>query len=209
MPNNNSSKCQLVQLHIDAYLDDELEAARATEFREHLAQCRSCRQELAFAEHLHREVVGLPILDCRDQALEPIDRLFAAGSDSAPRQAGGFREALAALIVSIPVPLRVGIPLAAVLLLVVGLNRGFLLPASSPELAGEAIEGNTEVVYTEAEIVKAMQDLELALDYLGQISERTEVLIEDRFLLRQLEDSINASFSAQPKREADDANGPI
>ena len=63
--------------------------------------------------------------------------------------------------------------------------------------------------------MQALQDLELALDYLGEISARTEVMIEDRFLLRQLEESINASFSPAPSADDDGSpdgftdNGPI
>ena len=104
MQTNNSSQCQLFQLHIDAYLDDELEPSRVTEFNTHLAGCESCRRELAYAEQLHRAVVSLPILDCSDSALEPVDRLFRAGGTAvtdnmAPVHGtgSGFRAALAAL----------------------------------------------------------------------------------------------------------------
>jgi hypothetical protein len=110
-----------------------------------------------------------------------------------------------------PLPVRVGVPLAAALLLAVGLGRLLLPSGSAPEIAGQLPADNGQPHYTQAEIVQAMQDLELALSYLGQISARTEVMIENRFLLRQLESSINASFSEDSRRESIDAvnDGPI
>ena len=214
MPSNASSQCQLFQLHIDAYLDHELEAARVRELQNHVQQCQACSQELAYAERLHRAVVSLPILDCSDHAMEPVDRLFAAGGKRGDQQsAGGFRSALGALIDAIPVPVRIGIPLAATVLLAIGLGRDLMSPATAPgpELAGQPGIETAEPEYSPAEIRQAMQDLNLALDYLGQISERTEVLIEDRFLLRQLEESMNASFRTDPRNEVENnvGNGPI
>ncbi|MCB1670183.1 MAG: zf-HC2 domain-containing protein [Gammaproteobacteria bacterium] len=218
MQTNNSSQCQLFQLHIDAYLDDELEPSRVTEFNTHLAGCESCRRELAYAEQLHRAVVSLPILDCSDSALEPVDRLFRAGGTAvtdnmAPVHGtgSGFRAALAALLDAIPAPVRIGVPVAAVLLLAVGVGRQLPAPGGDPGLAVQPAGTATQPQYTEAEVVKAMQDLELALDYLGQVSARTEVLIEDRFLHRQLRESINASLSTDLNHDpqATGSDGPI
>jgi len=214
MPSNTSSHCQLFKLHIDAYLDDELEAARTEELRGHLQQCQVCSQELAYAERLHQAVVSLPILDCSDNALEPVDRLFTGGGQqSGQKPAGGFWTALGGFIGSIPTPVRVGIPVAATVLLAIGLGRELLVPATGPgpELAGQSVVETVEPEYSSAEIRQALQDLELALDYLGQISERTEVMIQDRFLLRQLEESMNASFTTDPRDELenDTSNGPI
>jgi anti-sigma factor RsiW len=214
MPSNTSSKCQLFQLHIDAYLDHELEPARASDLRSHVDQCQSCRQELAYAERLHRAVVSLPLLDCPDHALEPVDRLFdGIRGNRGEKAPAGFWSALGGLMDTIPMPVRLGIPVAAVLLLVAGPGRDLLLPAAGPavELAGQLAVETAEPEYSPAEIRQALQDLELALDYLGQISERTEVMIQDRFLLRQLEQSMNASFTTNPGSdiENDAGNGPI
>lgn len=216
MPSNTSSQCQLFQLHIDAYLDNELEPARAEELRNHVQQCHTCSQELAYAENLHRAVVSLPILDCSDNALEPVDRLFTAGDQHSARQereapTGGFRGALGGLLDGIPLPARLGLPVAAAVLLAIGLGRELLTLDPGPELAGQQVIDTAGNDYSPAEIRQALQDLELALDYLGQISERTEVMIEDRFLLRQLEESMNASFTTDPRRKSDNdtVNGPI
>lgn len=221
MQTSNNSQCQLFQLHIDAFLDNELEAARSADFQAHMAGCQACRQELDFARQLHRSVISLPILDCSDQALEPVDRLFEVVAEPAAnpwpatpvgqRNPGGFRHALETLLRAIPLPVRVGVPLAAALLLAVGPGRGLLVPGPAPEIASQLPTDNGQPRYTQEEIVQAMQDLELALNYLGQISARTEVMIENRFLLRQLESSINASFSEDPRSNSGDEvnDGPI
>ena len=106
--------------------------------------------------------------------------------------------------------MQYGVPSAAVVLLAIALGNGFFSQQANVELATEeAVEPGSE--YTQEEIVQALQDLEIAIDYLGQISQRTNVMIEDRFLLRQLENSINATFrdgdADAPVNE--DSNGPI
>ena len=212
MSSKTSSQCQLFQLHIDAFLDNELEAAREKDLRSHVQQCQACSQELAYAERLHKAVVSLPVLDCSDHALEPVDRLFAVGDERAEfKTPGGFWSALGGLIDAIPVPVRLAIPVAATILLAIGLGRELLAPgpALAPELAGQPVLETPETEYSPAEIRQAFQDLELAMDYLGRISERTEVMIQDRFLLRQLEDSMNASFTRESRDETENGNGPI
>jgi len=215
MPTSNSSYCQLFQLHIDAYLDHELEPARLAEFQAHAGSCASCRRELAYAEQLHRAVVSLPILDCPDTALEPVDRLFSTGGNRSgspvTHRAPGLLSALAGWLQAVPRPLRLAGPVLATVLVGIGIGRALWAPQTGPELAVQAPVQEQETEYTQAEIVQAMQDLELALDYLERISERTEVMIEDRFLRRQLRESINASLDAEPRRRGDTAagNGPI
>jgi len=213
------SQCQLFQLHIDAFLDNELEDSRAAELKRHLQDCAGCRQELDYARRLHHAVVSLPILDCSDQALEPVDRLFNAGAGPVnfaeeprgPEQSGGFAAAVDRLLGWIPIPVRVAVPVMAVLVLLLGPGRTLLNQPGAPEVALSPGIQSEAPRFTEAEIMQALQDLELALDYLGEISARTEVMIEDRFLLRQLRESMNASLSIDPlDRPVDDnGNGPI
>ncbi len=212
MPKNSSSKCQLFQLHIDAFLDDELEPARATELKTHLDNCRDCSDELAYAEQLHRAVVDLPILDCSDQALEPVDRLFANNEPKSGKSANSIGQWLNTFKASIPGFIRYGIPTTAVVLLAIALGNGYLEQRSGAERAAQevvAVVPNSQ--YSQEEILKALQDLEVAIDYLGQISQRTNVMIEDRFFLRQLEDAISASFRNDVVEESANgvSNGPI
>ena len=108
--------------------------------------------------------------------------------------------------------MRYGVLSTAVVLLAIGISNRYLTDQSDVELASQGVEEVApEAQYTQAEVVQALQDLEIAIDYLGQISQRTNVMIEDRFLLRQLEDSINATFRDEDiePAENDASNGPI
>jgi anti-sigma factor RsiW len=205
------SHCQRIQLHIDAYLDNELEPARVEELAGHVAHCQDCAGELAYAERLYQAVVSLPILDCSEQALEPIDRLFTAGGSPDSPTGENWRETLRRWIGASPLAMRVVVPVLAVLVLLVGLGRTVLLPGPAMEGGSQTPEIAAGQQYSQEEIVKALRDLQLAIDYLGEVSERTEVMIEDRFLLRQLEESINASFrsDAEPETNQPESNGPI
>ncbi len=76
-----------------------------------------------------------------------------------------------------------------------------LLPAESG-LSNEQMLAN-EVVeqYNPEDVSQALQDLNLAIDYLNQVSQRTEAMIGGRFLVTPLQDSINASFQKAGIRE--------
>lgn len=213
MPSHYNSQCELFQLHIDSLLDGDLEPSREGELRAHLARCGACRAELAYAEALHRAVVELPLLDCSDQALEPVSRLFAESRVNPKPDPGSFWSALGGLAWSASAPVRFGIPVAAVVLLLVGLG---LFPGTRepvPELAELSAREpsvQAQAAYSEAEVRQAMQDLDLAIDYLARISALTGAMIEDRFLLRQVEESINASFrNERPAAARRGSSGPI
>lgn len=212
MSNQSNSKCQLFQLHIDAYLDGDLESARTSELEAHLEQCEHCNAEVRYAQQLHAAVIDLPILNCSDAALEPIDRLFEQGVTSNTDASETKGHWLRDMINSIPGFVRYGAPATLVLLVGLGLGSGYLQPENSVEIAGVDPANVQEVPrYSEDEIIQALQDLEVALDYLGQMSQRTNVMIEDRFVRRQLEDSIRASFRDQDIETPDTSNpnGPI
>lgn len=212
MSRNNSSQCQLFQLHIDAYLDDELEAAREADLERHLANCSACSSELAYARKLHLAIANLPILDCSDQALEPVDRLFTSSPSSGERTRMSLLDRLTAWMGEWPMAVRYAIP-TVVVALGLGIGMDMLREDPGPEIVQDSLDpGSQETAeYSDAEIVRALQDLQLAIDYLGEISQRTNVMIEDRFLLQQLEDSINASFrdDSAVEEENNTVPGPI
>ena len=55
MSSNTSSQCQLFQLHIDAYIDGELEPARSRGIAVFICSgARLVALELAYAQRLHR-----------------------------------------------------------------------------------------------------------------------------------------------------------
>ena len=212
MSNSNDSICQLFQRHIDAFIDNDLEPAREEELKSHLQQCPSCSVELAYAEQLHRAVVDLPILDCSHQTLEPIDRLFAASKHSPSSKARSLVGVIGGYLISLPGAVRYGVPSVAVVLLAAGLGNNLWNQPTGGEQAHQGNEFNSSAPqYSQADLIKALEDLEVAMGYLRQISQRTNAMIEDRFLIRQLEESINASFRNEESElsDRDKVNGPF
>ena len=212
MSNQSKSKCQLFQLHIDAYLDNDLEPARVSELEAHLETCEHCKAEVRYAEHLHAAVIDLPILNCSDSALEPIDRLFEHGTANNHDTSQANGHWLSSLLTSIPGFVRYGVPATLMLLIGLGLGSEYLRVENPVELAGiDPANVQEPPLYSEVEIIQALQDMETAMDYLGRMSQRTNVLIEDRFLRQQLEDSFRASFRDDEieSPEPNNPNGPI
>ena len=217
-PDNGDSQCYFVQLQIDSFLDGELSAEQQKLFAAHLHSCAACAAELQFAQTLHDTVMDLPLLDCSDKALEPIDRLGLGAAEpgepgepgkSAPAQAG-WLESLTGWLAGLPAGLRYGAPAAAAVVITL-----LLLPALNNESEAPAVaavasedEGNSE--YSQDDVLAALNDLNTAISYLNEVSQRTETMIGGRFVLVPLQESLNASF--ERVREQDDEalnNGPI
>lgn len=195
---SDSKHCQLMQIHIDAFLDGELESERLTEFQRHLEQCSACRQELAWARALHQAVMSLPALNCTAATLEPVERMLsAAGRPEPAARVHWWSDLLDALRVT-PVYVRYAIPTLVVIAVLAGMGRGLLLPGGTQQqgslVANNEPAGPAANPYTEAEVRQAMADLRVAMQYLESVSERTGIMVRDRFVLQQLDESINASF---------------
>lgn len=214
-PDSGDSQCYFVQLQIDSFLDGELNAEQQKSFAAHMHSCSACAAELQFAQTLHDTVMDLPMLDCSDKALEPIDRLGLGSAESgesgrsAPAQAG-WPGSLSGWLAGLPAGLRYGAPAAAAvvltLLLIPALNNESEAPAVAAVTSGD--EGNTE--YSQDDVLAALNDLNTAISYLNEVSQRTETMIGGRFVLVPLQESLNASF--ERVREQDDEalnNGPI
>ena len=218
MSDNKFSQCEMNQLHIDPYLDGELESDRLLEFEQHLTACASCRAELEYAQVLHRAVVTLPRLDCADTALEPVHRMLAANntqsqtSSKHTRWWDHWRDAFRGT----PAYLRYAIPAIAVFAIGAGLSFNWqqsVTGSPAADLASNSATADSPApVYTEAEIRQALADLTLAMDYLENVTQRTSTMVRDRFVLQQLNESINASFRAreeEPRLSRVRADGPI
>jgi hypothetical protein len=191
-PDNGDSQCYFVQLQIDSFLDGELNSEQQKIFAGHLHGCSVCAAELQFAQTLHDTVMDLPLLDCADGALEPIDRLGReSGKPDAAR--AGWLEPLAGWLAALPASLRYGAPVAAAvvitLLLLPVLNNGSELP---PAVASTVNNGEQE--YSQEDVLAALGDLNTAISYLNEVSQRTETMIGGRFVLVPLQESLNASF---------------
>lgn len=216
MKNESNSQCQLMQLHIDAWLDDELEDGRRQEFDRHVAACAACRSELDYARQLHQAVMTLPALDCSEAALEPVQRLLHHQARPARESGAHWWDVLREAFRLAPGHVRYAT--AGLAMAIVAGVVGFNLPSNDTaipvvSLATQESAAPAAAEYSPEQIRQAMADLDLALDYLENVSERTGILVRDRYVLQQLDESINASFRTredQPRSGQDGRqDGPI
>ncbi|MEX0618403.1 MAG: zf-HC2 domain-containing protein [Pseudohongiellaceae bacterium] len=200
------NECQGFQLQMDSYLDGGLEPVQEREFRNHMDHCSGCAAELRYATMLLHEVASLPVMDCSEQALEPVNRL-AGVSGQGP---AGFMERLRNLLDSVPSALQIGAPiaLAGAMGVAIALNAGWIGTPDETGVEPSLLAGGEQ--YTEDEIVQAMRDLEVAIDYLNAVTVRAETIIENRFVM-ELQDSIDASLRTLGTGDPDatTVDGPI
>ncbi len=193
------SQCYFVQLQIDSFLDGDLSATQQDAFMEHVAGCKACSSEFQFARVVHDTVLDLPMLDCPDSALEPVDRL--GGRAAAPTSA--WWHDVVDWFNHMPLAIRYALPaifaVAATLLVVPELDR------SAPDEMLAELPVVPEPEYTQADVLAALADLNTAITYLNEVSQRTESMIGGRFVVMPLQDSLNASF----ERLQDDENDPL
>lgn len=201
MSNNSESQCYFIQLQIDSFLDGELSSVQQDIFHTHIEGCEECAKEYRFAQTIHDAALELPSIDCDDLVLEPAHRL---GSTQGSR-AHNLISHVIGWLQSVPASIRYGGALTALVVLVALI--GF--PSVQPE--NSVVQ--QDISYSPEEIQQAVEDLNVAIEYLNQIGMRTEALIGDRFLLSPIEDSINASFESIRKSssstEDDYQNDPI
>lgn len=212
MPGNDESQCYFVQLQIDGYLDAALSEAQQTIFMSHVQDCATCAREFHYAQAVHDAVLELPELDCDDRVLEPISRLtenVRLGSLGASEQ-HSIASRLASLFNLAPVFFRYGLSAALLAVVAVAISFKVLTPAQSDLRDEQLIANESAELYSPEDVSQALQDLNLAIEYLNQVSQRTETMIGDRFLVTPLQDSINASFQKVGIRDVDPLqNGPI
>lgn len=194
------SQCYFVQLQIDSFLDGDLSSAHQEVFMQHVGGCLECASELQFARLVHDSVLDLPLLDCPDSALEPIHRLDSSQSRSRP----DWWSLLGAWFEQIPLAARYALP--AVLAVAVTL---LVLPTPEDLASGNLVAEQgpaAEPDYSPEEVIAALADLNTAIDYLNEVSQRTETMIGGRFVVMPLQDSLNASFDRLQDVESDSLN---
>lgn len=208
MSSNGESKCYFVQLQIDGYLDGDLSVAQQGIFMSHVQDCSACASEFRYAQTVQDAVMELPQIECEDFVLEPIHSLTAGGRkakeavhrDSLVTQITGFLNA-------VPLYFRFGFSAALVAVVAVAVSFSVVTPIEEP---GQLVASEPVEQYSPEDVAVALLELNVAIDYLNQLSKRTEVMIGDRFLVTPLQDSINASFQRARIRENDPLqNGPI
>lgn len=208
MSSNGESKCYFIQLQIDGYLDGDLSEAQQGVFMSHVQDCSACANEFRYAQTVQDAVMELPQIECEDLVLEPIHNLTAGGRQA---QDDVHRDSLVTQIIgllnSVPLYFRYGLSAALVAVVAVGVSFSVLTPIEEPETF---VASESAPQYSPEDIAQAMRELNVAMDYVNQLSKRTEVMIGDRFLVTPLQESINASFQRARTRENDPLqNGPI
>jgi len=208
MPSNNESQCYFVQLQIDSYLDGELDEAQQGVFVSHVQDCAACASEFRYAQTVQDSVLELPQIECKDSVLEPVYRFAAEHDepDSAPERSS-IVSRLAELFRPIPLTLRYGVSAAAIAVIAVAVSNSVLAPGDAPV---PVVASETDPQYSQEDIAQALGELNVAIDYLNELSQRTEVMIGDRFIVSPIQESINASLEKAGMREYDPLqNGPI
>lgn len=196
------SQCYFVQLQIDSFLDGDLGEAQQDVFLNHVRGCSACSNELQFARLVHDTVLDLPLLDCSDAALEPIDRLGSTGDNRGVTDRPDWRALISGWFEQIPLTVRYALPAVfavAVTLLLVQPTRESAAPETMLADQSTAVEPE----YTQADVVAALADLNTAINYLNEVSQRTETMIGGRFVVMPLQESLNASFERIQEVESD------
>jgi predicted anti-sigma-YlaC factor YlaD len=208
MPSNGESKCYFIQLQIDGYLDGDLSEAQQGVFMSHAQDCSACASEYRYAQTVQDAVMELPQIECGNLVLEPIHSLTAGGRQAKEdAQRGSLATQIAGLLNSVPLYFRYGMSAALVAVVAVAVSFSVVTPIEEP---GQLVASESVEQYSPEDITLALQELNVAIDYLNQVSQRTEVMIGDRFLVTPLQDSINASFQRARIRENNPLNnGPI
>lgn len=207
MSTNSESQCYFIQLQIDSFVDGELSSAQREVFMSHVHTCEDCGRELQYAQTVHDAILDLPVINCDENVLEPIHRLVNNGHESAaPARSSSLWTALGDWLGSASMFVRYAMPVVAVAVLAIAIWPAVFGPTQdAPQVASQEVQtvDMQQVTYGPEDIQQALLDLNLAIDYLNEVSQRTEVMIGDRFLVTPLQDSLNASFERAMERNRD------
>lgn len=206
-----SSQCQLIGLQIDSFLDGELEALQISAFEAHMEGCAECARQLNYASLVNNAVNTLPEWDCPDHVIDSVQsHIEQLGSPlegpsgdqlhSGLSPARNLYLALQLYLSSWPAYARYGFPVVLAFAIGFAVNLSPLSSNPNPQMAASELTPT----YTPEEMYQAMQDLNLAMDYVRRASLRTEVMVGERFLINPLQDSINASFVGNRRASTDD-----
>lgn len=205
-PDNSDSQCYFVQLQIDSFLDGELSSEQQQIFAAHVHDCAACAAELQFAQTVHDSTMDLPLLDCADVALEPIDRLGREAAAPAPDRAD-WASSFGSWLATLPAGLRYGLPVAAAVVVTLLLVPVLTGDSQNPmAVAGGEAAPEAATEYSQEDVLAALNDLNTAIGYLNEVSQRTETMIGGRFVLVPLQESLNASFERVREQDNDPLN---
>jgi hypothetical protein len=159
-------RCLWTLDRIDPYLEGDLATEEIAKFEGHLAGCHDCREELALAQAVLRELRALPALECPPRIAEDAAAAFGTNNrESLVRRLIGW---FGGRNVFVPRPAM------AVMVLVIAAVSVFVLSQHQQSPFNRGPE------YTEEELELAKLDAMLAFAYLGKFSRRTgEILKND------------------------------
>ena len=140
------ANCEIIRERIDAFVDDELNDAERTAVRDHCARCSACARELDLALRLRDELRALPAFTA------PAHIIDAAARQSAPPRV-------------VPLPARRArrrlLPVMAAAVAVAAAAAWFIAGRNTPP---------AEPAYSDAEIQRARDEMELAFAYVDRYS---------------------------------------
>ncbi|MBL4573822.1 MAG: hypothetical protein JKY86_12220, partial [Gammaproteobacteria bacterium] len=197
-----------IQLQIDGYLDSDLSEAQQGVFMSHVQDCSACASEFRYAQTVQDAVMEMPQIECEDLVLEPVHSSMKSGRQGQEDVSkGSLLTQIAVLLNTVPLYFRYGVSAALIAVVAVAVSFSVVTPIEEP---GQLVASEPVEQYSPEDIALALQELNVAIDYLNQVSLRTEVMIGNRFLVTPLQDSINASFQRARSRQNDPLqNGPI
>lgn len=166
MSNSTNTEFEIVQLQIDALLDNELDAKQRQAALELIRSRPDCAREFLLARALRDAMLDMP-------RPEPPRDLLERVYEQAEGRSASWRERLRALAGG--PRLRLAVPAFAVLAAVaVWLQLGAPAPEQPRVAAPEQ--------YTREELVVAIQDLNTTIQTLNEITESMRVRLGDRMV---------------------------
>lgn len=171
--------CSRFQELIERFVDGELTAAEADFVRAHAAACPACREELARAREVVRELRRLPPLSCPPQVTAAVlaraaaeageERPAAPRSHQTSRRGGGWWRRLSAA----PAWRPLWGPALAAAAAAAFLASALLLPHPAPSPAG---------TMSAAELAETEQEIKLAFAYIGRVGRQAGDRVSDEMV---------------------------
>ena len=172
-----TAQCDKIQSMIDAFIDGELTKQDQIFVREHLKRCTECRLLVEELVDVGDRLASLPRVKCSEPIEKKIQSYVIDTEDRTekPRPIRSFLESLHGRTVA------VGLAVAVILVfLIIG-----------PFFRGDESIPRT---FTPEEIVKAREEAELGLSYLGSKINHTERSILEQVLLKDLPKTVRNSI---------------
>ena len=167
-------ECEWARELIDAFLDDELSGKDKARLENHVAACFSCKEELALARKVKRELRALPQKECPERVVAAILEKIPAESPEVPEEKPGIR--------AIPwFKWGFRLAFAAALIAVI-----WLATPQKPSAPPEQI--------SPAELAAAERQFQITLAYVGYMSTRSTEMVRDEVVESKIAPAVQDVF---------------